>query len=85
MKSNKEMKADHLLRMNWTAQDEYYHGKQVTEEEAEVKRKAEEPDRIRREQEREMLWEEEKKRERAWKDDHWVCLEGGEGYYDCRD
>ena len=31
-----------------------------------------------------LRWEEEDKKERTWKEAHWVCVEGGEGYYDCR-
>jgi hypothetical protein len=35
-------------------------------------------------QEREMLWDEEQKKLIEWRKDHWVCGEGGDGYYDPR-
>lgn len=71
MRNIKEMKADHELRMTVTDTDEKF-----------IKpAEKTEFDLLTFNQKRELLWEEEKKKRRIWEEEHWVEIEGGNGYF----
>lgn len=70
-----------FLGMNIEFVKKYVINNSITKEEVELNESNERENILKRDQERILYYEEERKKRIIWESEHWVCMEGGEGYY----